>query len=628
MNSKILFQKAFTGLIVSLMVFGSYSCKKAKDSEAEIPVNNITDPMLTEAQYNTLDAASIGVTGLIEADSLTDMYGRSYKSVFSDPNWPSRMDSLKSLVRIANSSISESIKQDLNNMLTFGLSLTKDNEDESKIRPFVSDITPKQMAYAYVAGVRQLSVAQFPTAGNAIHRSFKLIGTDCSGFLFCLLKIAAYNPNNFAIASFPNNVSLAVGAKYSSKAELLNLGLLDKEKFKKGDFVVWPEHGGILQVDGRIRLVYQSNGRFSDPTVEQQKANFTWKPYDVINPSNKGINAKKFDWMISPNRDGTARWPTNYTIYRIVPIIDKSLKASGDAQKGLENKKLPQPLKVKVLDKNGEGIPGLEIEFSVLSGGGSVSKSKVETKEDGTAEVEWTLGTKIAGNQKVKVRTKNFKGEYVVNGDLEFTATFDESTCPATVTDIDGNVYPTVSIGTQCWMKTNLKTTLYRDGSTIYTGLSNSAWGTTTSGAYAIYDNNAANNDIYGKLYNFYAVADPRGLCPTGWHVPSDAEWTTLENFLGGATVAGGKLKAVSGLWTSPNTDATDESGFSALPGGFRTYYIYGDYSNVGNNGYWWESSETYTDGAWNWFLNSNYGSSYRRYFNKQYGFSVRCLRD
>jgi len=192
--------------------------------------------------------------------------------------------------------------------------------------------------------------------------------------------------------------------------------------------------------------------------------------------------------------------------------------------------------------------------------------------------------------------------------------------------DVDGNTYTTVTIGSQVWMKENLKTTRYRNGAVIPTGLSDSQWQNTNSGAYAIYDNNAANNDTYGKLYNWFAVTDSRNLCPTGWHVPSDAEWTTLENFLGGVNVAGGKMKAVSSLWTSPNTGATDESGFSGLPGGCRFYL--GSYFGVGNYGYWWSSTESSTTYAWGRGLGYVSGGSNRSYYYEPYGFGVRCLRD
>jgi uncharacterized protein (TIGR02145 family) len=191
--------------------------------------------------------------------------------------------------------------------------------------------------------------------------------------------------------------------------------------------------------------------------------------------------------------------------------------------------------------------------------------------------------------------------------------------------DIDGNTYQTLQIGTQLWMKENLKTTRYRDGSAIPTNLSNSQWENTTRGAYAIYDNEPENDKIYGKLYNWYAVADPRGLCPVGWHVPSDAEWATLENFLGGTKVAGGKMKTTNS-WTSPNAKANNYSGFSGFPGGYRNGIGY--YGNVGGNGGWWSSTGYSTTLAWLRGLGYLDGSSNRDYGDKQSGFSLRCLRD
>jgi uncharacterized protein (TIGR02145 family) len=194
------------------------------------------------------------------------------------------------------------------------------------------------------------------------------------------------------------------------------------------------------------------------------------------------------------------------------------------------------------------------------------------------------------------------------------------------LTDIDGNAYDTVVIGTQVWMSKNLRVSKYRNGDPIPTNLNNTDWQNSTSGAYAIYNNTTSNDSIYGKLYNWYAVADPRGLCPVGWHVPSDAEWTILENFLGGSSVAGGKMKSVSPLWASPNTGATNSSGFSGLPGGYR--YDLGTYYYIGDSGFWWSSTQVSTSSAWNRYLYYNNGVVSRDYLTKRNGFSVRCVRD
>ena len=217
------------------------------------------------------------------------------------------------------------------------------------------------------------------------------------------------------------------------------------------------------------------------------------------------------------------------------------------------------------------------------------------------------------------------------------------SSCPATLTDIDGNVYNTVEIGSQCWMEENLKVERYRDGSNIPTGLSDAAWQAATTEAFAVYDNDTANKATYGLLYNWYAVADPRGLCPTGWHVPTDAEWTDLITVLDPSTcgsctglshssTAGGQMKttgtleAGTGLWFAPNTDATNSSGFSGLPGGYRG--IGGGFDGRGGSGYWWSSSENSASNAWFRRLLYFNGNAGRYNDFKRSGFSVRCLRD
>jgi uncharacterized protein (TIGR02145 family) len=208
------------------------------------------------------------------------------------------------------------------------------------------------------------------------------------------------------------------------------------------------------------------------------------------------------------------------------------------------------------------------------------------------------------------------------------------------LTDIDGTVYTSIVINGQEWMQQNLAVTKYRNGDPIPTGLSDATWQGTTSGAYAIYDNDAANNTIYGKLYNWYAVNDSRGLCPTGWHVPSDAEWSTFINYLdpnaaGGdvfPNIAGGKMKSTGtiengdGLWYSPNEQATNESGFTGLPGGYRNSN--GAVNGIGNFGYWWSSTETNSNDAWYRRLYYSNSNVYRTFTNKHFGFSVRCVRD
>jgi uncharacterized protein (TIGR02145 family) len=198
------------------------------------------------------------------------------------------------------------------------------------------------------------------------------------------------------------------------------------------------------------------------------------------------------------------------------------------------------------------------------------------------------------------------------------------------VTDIDGNIYNTVTIGTQTWMVENLKTTKYRNGEAIPNVTDDASWESLTSGGYCWYNNDAATyKAAFGALYNWYAVADSRNVAPTGWHVPTDGEWTTLTNYLGGTSVAGGKLKEDGpSHWLAPNTGATNSTGFTALPGGCRGGGIF---TAVGDYGYWWSSKAIDKPNTWSRNLGLyNNGAYVYRYngYPLQDGFSVRCIKD
>ncbi len=199
------------------------------------------------------------------------------------------------------------------------------------------------------------------------------------------------------------------------------------------------------------------------------------------------------------------------------------------------------------------------------------------------------------------------------------------------VVDIDGNVYNTVQIGTQTWMAGNLRTSHYNDGAPIPNVKDNTEWNNLTSGAYAWYDNDSALYEIpYGKLYNWYAIETGK-LCPAGWHVANEDEWLLLGSYLGGSSVAGGKLKATGtiengdGLWLAPNTGATNSTGFNGLPGGRR--YSNGAFEQIGIKGVWWSSIDnpgySFSWGTENINERLN-GASY----NVKNGVSVRCIKD
>ena len=186
------------------------------------------------------------------------------------------------------------------------------------------------------------------------------------------------------------------------------------------------------------------------------------------------------------------------------------------------------------------------------------------------------------------------------------------------------NAKAQVGIGTQQWMSKNLDVAFYRNGDPIPQVTDPTAWAALTTGAWCYYNNDSTYGTKYGKLYNWYAVNDPRGLAPKGWHIPSDAEWTTLETSLGGASVAGGKMKSSSG-WKD-NGNGSNSSGFAGLPGGHR--FRLGTFYDVGNDGNWWSSTEFNTANAWYRYLYHNFGIIFRLDYDKRYGFSVRCLRD
>ena len=199
---------------------------------------------------------------------------------------------------------------------------------------------------------------------------------------------------------------------------------------------------------------------------------------------------------------------------------------------------------------------------------------------------------------------------------------------PGTVKDIDGNTYRIVKIGDHWWMAENLKTTKYNDGKPISHVTDNSAWAALSTGAYCWYNNDYNTyGSVYGALYNWYAV-EAGNLCPTGWHVPTDADLTILTDFLGGESVAGGLLKETGTThWNIPNTDATNSSGFTALPGGYRNHDN-GFFSGIKNYGYCWSSSAQSAINAWHLALFYNKGSVGRSSLNKTYGRSVRCIRN
>ncbi len=234
--------------------------------------------------------------------------------------------------------------------------------------------------------------------------------------------------------------------------------------------------------------------------------------------------------------------------------------------------------------------------------------------------IEWDFGSEHADTYVDQFRVKIYAD--------------DRNNEKGKVSDIDGNIYITTKIGDQWWMTENLKVTRYQNGDSIPIVTDNEQWPNLTTGAYCNYNNDSTNVATYGRLYNWYAVADTRSIAPEGWHVPTLEEWQIPVNYLGGDSLTGGKMKSTGtieggdGLWYSPNVGATNASGFFALPGGCRCDGRSGAFNYVGYDAYFWSSAEYDSGSAWIRHLGCS-RSVLRRFVNdKRLGFSVRCIRD
>jgi len=281
---------------------------------------------------------------------------------------------------------------------------------------------------------------------------------------------------------------------------------------------------------------------------------------------------------------------------------------------------------------------GVELNSAYLTidnvGDGTLTWQIVE--EEDWLSVDMTAGstmveidTIIVSVDRREMTIGNYIGEVTIESNGGYSTIAMTMGVPS-ITDIDGNVYKIVKIRNQWWMAENLKVTHYRNGDAISNVTDINTWSHLSTGAYCDYDNYEDNVSAYGRLYNFYAVIDDRNIAPEGWHVPDYGDWMTLINYLGGYGSAGGKMKE-AGIehWQSPNAGATNESGYSALPCGYRSSM--GTFSNLGSAAFFWTSTELgESPGYAAWYvslshLNDNINVNVNN--DKTDGYSIRCVK-
>ena len=344
------------------------------------------------------------------------------------------------------------------------------------------------------------------------------------------------------------------------------------------------------------------------------------------------------DYMVAKSLDVAYQGAVNFTFNHVFVMIEFQIKGSGNLTQVSLNG--ADPLACAGTINLAQSVPAAGSPYSITTSStsnyvtvtlGTAATLSSETATSvymmilpGAQSENLQIGLKIGGSWTDMSKAQPTGGfvrgkKYVValnTEDAGWAATYKDNR--------DDKIYAYVTIDDQVWMAENLA---------YLPSVVGPGTGSSSTAYYYVYGYDGSdvatakatsNYTTYGVLYNWTAAL---AACPEGWHLPSDAEWTTLTTYLGGASVAGGKLKeAGESHWTSPNTGATNESGFTALPGGYRS--LNGTFRVLGITGYWWSSTEYSTSYAWYRYLDYNHSDVFRRYYNKENGFSVRCLRD
>ncbi len=452
----------------------------------------------------------------------------------------------------------------------------------------------------------------------------KIVCENQGGYLACInnltenLFVTSMFPNSFWIGLYQDHTDPSYSEPYGGWKWVSNeplsysswgSGEPNQNAGQPEDFAL-TNHNGIAYkwFDVPSDLVYVVKARF---VLEKQ--------------SNNNLS---YLWSTGATTPSITVTPTATTSY--IATISNGINTCKDTVKVTVS-----PITTNIITADTVKVCGTSTSISAVSGFSSYSWSNgANTASTTVTNSGWykctvtnSLGCTKADSIYVSLfNPKIVQNDTTVCAGASLTLSVNASNSTS-VTDIDGNVYPIVNIGSQSWIQKNLNVSRYRNGDVIPQVTNASQWANLTTGAWCWYVNDSASYGVtYGKLYNWYAVNDPRGLAPQGFHVPTDAEWSNLTNHLGGESIAGGAMKSTTG-W-STNNGTTNSSGFTGLPGSFR--YLNGTFNSVGGLlGYWWSSSDYIINGnAWNRALSYNNIIVARGNDAKTYGFSVRVVLD
>jgi uncharacterized protein (TIGR02145 family) len=314
------------------------------------------------------------------------------------------------------------------------------------------------------------------------------------------------------------------------------------------------------------------------------------------------------------------------SVYEYASPYELSL-ISGANQSAFAGSALAEPVVVQVKDNMGEPVRYAKV-LVLISGGGALDANTHITDSDGKVFLNWTLGNNTFDFQMLTIRVRLSDLSNIQGSPLEVYAIL-STACGGltTVTDVDDNVYPVIAIGNQCWMQTNLRTTHFSDQTEIPNVTDGPTWTGLNTPAWCVFNNDEANNQTYGKLYNWYVASDSRNVCPVGWHVPSETDFYVLLDAVGGNPTAGGALKSVTG-WDAPNTGATNASGFTALPAGNRSDSDNGAFYSQGFYTFFWSTWNFNQFSGYKLSLGSTWVEGVMTSEDKPRGASIRCVKD